>query len=255
MILAIDVGNTTTCLGILDDLNPVRSWRISTTANRTPDELSLILSSLLSKGDVEKSDVSAVSIGSVVPEADPHLAEVIASMFGFAPFFLTAQTVSGLALACDRPEEVGADRIANALAALELCGCPSIVVDFGTATTFDVISENGEYLGGVIAPGISISSEQLSSRTAKLPMVTIDVPEHVIGRNTIESIRSGLFFGTLGSVNEILSGIRSELGGKGEIIFTGGYAPLIATRMSPVPAIDLELTLKGLVLAVERDET
>jgi type III pantothenate kinase len=251
MILAVDVGNTTTSLGIMKDVEPVESWRISTTTGRTPDELALILGSLLNMSGVDREKLSAVSICSVVPESDPLFNEVIRAMFGIDPFFLTSQNASGLRIVCDRPEEVGADRIANSLAAMKLFGCPAVVVDFGTATTFDVVSQEGEYIGGVIAPGVSISAEQLSRRTAKLPMVAMDIPGRVIGRNTIESIRSGLFYGTIGSVNGILNGILGELNGESKVICTGGYARLISPHMKPQPVVDSDLTLKGLALAAE----
>ena len=250
MIFAIDIGNTTTTFGLLDGTEPLRSSRISTTADRSLDELATAFLSLLDSEGVEPAQVSAVSICSVVPDADSVVAGVARSVFGVEPFFLTAQSAIGIPVVYDKPEEVGADRIANALAALKLFGCPSVVVDFGTATTFDVVSGEGEYLGGVIVPGIAISSEQLFKRTAKLPMVSIEIPAHVIGRNTVESIQSGLFYGTLGAVNEILKRIRTELGSAPKVIYTGGYAALISPHVEPGPVVDADLTLKGLAIAV-----
>ncbi|MER3521902.1 MAG: type III pantothenate kinase, partial [Acidimicrobiia bacterium] len=252
MLLAIDVGNTQTVLGLFDD-KAVRDalrahWRISTEESRTADELALILRQLVDSAGFRIEEVRSVALCSVVPKVTASLRAVCAKHLGVDPLVLAPGVKSGMPILYDNPKEVGADRVANGVAAYEEYGGPAIVVDFGTATTFDAISKDGEYLGGAIAPGIEVASRALFDAAAGLRRVELVAPRQAIGRNTTESLQSGIVFGVAGQVDSMIERIRNELDGDVVTIATGGLAPLVISHCKLVQHHDAFLTLKGLVI-------
>jgi type III pantothenate kinase len=241
VLLAIDVGNTQTVLGLFDDERLRDHWRVATEPRRTGDELGPMLAGLL---DFEAVD--GVCLASVVPALVRGYEEV-AERWAHAPLLAVGPgTRTGIAMRHDDPREVGADRIANAVAAKERYGAPCIVVDFGTSTNFDVVSALGEYVGGVLAPGIEVSMEALFARAARLFTVDFVAPPTVIGRTTASALQSGLVYGFAGQVDAIVERIRGELGGDAPAIATGGLAELIAPHASTIQEVDPHLTLEGL---------
>jgi len=254
-LLVIDVGNTNIVLGVFQGTTLGAQWRLASSRERTADEYGILVRDLFALEKLPISDVSGIMIASVVPPLNFALAEMARKYFRIEPVFLEPGTRTGMAILCDTPQEVGADRIADAVAAYEKYGGPCVVLDFGTAITFDVISKKGEYLGGAIAPGIGIAAEALFERTAKLPRVEIREPEHVIGTNTVNSIQSGIFYGTVASVDGILDRLAAELGKEMKVIATGGQAPLIAGASKYKPPIDPSLTLEGLRIIYERNRS
>jgi type III pantothenate kinase len=253
MLLAVDVGNTQTVLGLFDGEQLVEHWRVATEAERTGDELAALFADLLELRGRSFDDVSGVSLSSTVPllvRAYQELAErhIDAPLLVLGPGART-----GMPILYDDPREVGPDRIANAVAARERYGAPCIVVDFGTSTNFDAISAEGEYVGGVLAPGVEISMEALFARAARLTKVDFVEPETVIGKTTVASLQSGLVYGFAGQVDGIVERMRTELGDTAPAIATGGLAELIAPHARTIEKVDPLLTLDGLRLVWDRN--
>jgi type III pantothenate kinase len=255
MILAIDIGNTHTVLGIFDRGDePRHRWRLSTRGDSTGDDLGTLLSELFTLHGLRLGDVAGTVVSSVVPSLSGAVVEVGMKYLGRAPLVVGPGTKTGVPILYDNPREVGADRIVNALAAIRLHGTPAIVVDFGTATTFDAVSAAGEYLGGAIAPGIGVSVEALAKRAARLPEVELSVPRRVIGRNTVESLQSGLVHGYSSLAEGIIVKMAAELGGRCHVIATGGWSEFLSPLIPSVQAVDMDLTLKGLKMIWEMNQ-
>jgi type III pantothenate kinase len=253
MLLAIDVGNTETVVGMFQADALTWHWRYSTVAQRTADELALLLGGFLEQRDMSFSrQITGVAVSSVVPDQTQALRTMVDRYFHFQPVVVEPGTKTGVPILYDNPKDVGADRIANAVAAYARFGGPAIVVDFGTATTFDVISTDGEYLGGVIFPGLKISATALFDAAARLPMVEIAPPRSIIARNTVESVQAGLVLGTASMVDGVVERIGKELG-QPVVIATGGLAELVIGECQSVDHHEPWLTLEGLRLIYERN--
>ena len=259
MLLTLDVGNSNTVLGLyrLNSDELVTSWRISTLRAQTIDEYGVLLLNLFSMRKIEATEVSSIIISSVVPPLDSTLRQVCEQYFNLKAMFVEPGIKTGMPILVDNPAELGADRLVNGVAAFARYGGPCIVVDFGTATTFDVISAKGEYIGGVIAPGLAISAEALFARAAKLSRVDVKKPSKVVGTNTVAHIQSGLYYGYIGLVDGILERILNETRHPDtpapKIIATGGLARLIVDDSRFIDTIDDMLTLDGLRLIYERN--
>jgi len=253
LLLALDVGNTNITLGLYSQADLLDHWRVSTRREATADELGAQLLGLLGVGGYGRRDVSGVVVSSVVPPLVTQVTDMCRRYFSADPLVVGPGTKTGVPILYDSPRDVGADRIVNAVAAIERYGCPAVVVDFGTATTFDAISERGEYLGGAIAPGIGTSTEALFRRAAKLPRVDLVRPTDAIGKNTVHSMQSGIVFGFAGQVDSIVRRFALELGALKAVIATGGLAPLIAPECDVVTVVDTLLTLEGLRLIHDRN--
>ena len=252
MLLAIDLGNTNTVFGVYDANDQlIMHWRLSTQKERTVDEYGILLRNLFALEKIDAKKIRRVIIASVVPPLDPVLHEMASSYFSVDPLFVTHEN-AGIPILYDDPREVGADRIVNAVAVVHKYGYPAIVVDFGTATTFDAITAAGEYGGGVIAPGIVISAEALYEHAAKLPRIEIQKPARVIGTSTIGSMQSGLFYGYVALVDGIITRMKKELGLNTRVIGTGGQAPFIAQDTKLIETVDPNITLDGLQLVASR---
>jgi type III pantothenate kinase len=258
MLLAIDVGNTNIVLGIFKDARLVASWRLATLRERTADELGILMTDLIAHQRIDATDITGIVMASVVPPLTSTIIEMTGRYFGKTPLVVDGDVKTGMPVRYEPPADVGADRIVNGIAAFEHYGRPEgrpvIVVDFGTATTFDAISEKGEYLGGVIAPGVQISADALFQRAARLPRVDVRKPPHVIGTTTVSSMQSGLFFGYVGLVEGIVRRIRAELGEGAACIATGGLAEMIAPETQMIDVVDRDLTLDGLRIVWERNQ-
>ena len=255
MLLVIDVGNTNTSLGVYRGSELVAHWRLTTNRARTVDEYGVHARNLFEFAGLDFKAISAIAIASVVPPLNYTLKTMAETYFNLSPVFVDSDTDTGLTILYEPASDVGADRIVDAVAAIEKYGAPCIIVDFGTATTFDVINEKGEYLGGVITPGIMISSDALFERAAKLPRVDIKRPQKVVGSSTTTAMQSGLYHGYTALVDGVLKKIIDEVAGVGKpprVIATGGLAPLIATGSEYIEHVDDTLTLDGLRLIYER---
>lgn len=253
MLLAIDVGNTQTVIGAYRGPDLVGHWRISTDANKTEDELALYYQGFLMLKGLSFSSFSAVIISSVVPAASMALDQMTREYWDFEPMIVGHNVDAGIRILMDTPQEVGPDRLVNAVAAFERYGGPCIVVDFGTATTFDAVSSEGDYLGGAIAPGIEISSRALFNAAARLPRVELHRPEAAIGRNTKWGMQSGIIFGFAGQVDRMVELMCEELKGKVVVVATGGLAEVVVPECRNIQVHDPLLTLHGLRLIYERE--
>jgi len=255
MLFAVDVGNTNLTLGVYLGDQLAAHWRLKTDVGQTVDGWGVLFRNLFVLNGLEISEIRGIIISSVVPQLDSSLEKMADRYFRTTPLFVTSTTDTGLTIATDNPEEVGADRIVNGVAAYARTRCATLVVDFGTATTFDAISARGEYLGGAIAPGIGISAEALFARAARLPRVEVRRPPHLIGRNTVHSLQSGLFHGYLALVDGMVRRMKEELDGEAKVIATGGLAEVLGPDLECVDDVDPLLTLQGLRLLHERNRT
>jgi type III pantothenate kinase len=247
MLLVIDVGNTNIVIGIYREESLVKDWRIRTERNTTEDEFSVLVTNLFSGSGIRLEDVSATIISCVVPPMMTILDSFCRKYLGHPPRWVDAKNSAGMPILYDNPDEVGADRIVNAVAAFHKYRSSLIVIDFGTATTFDAISEKGEYLGGAISPGIMIASEALFMKASKLPRIEmLTAPETVVGKNTAWSLKSGIIYGYAGLVDGMVNRMRQEMGTRPKVIATGGLAPLMADVAGTIDTVDGTLTLEGL---------
>ncbi len=254
MILAIDVGNSNVALGVFEGDDLSQNWRLSTTSQATSDDLGIAIRTLLGYNGMNFERIDAVVYATVVPPLVRSIEDMCDRYLGVRPLKVGPGTKTGINIKYQNPREVGPDRIANAVAAQHLFGGPSLVVDFGTATTFDVISSEGDYAGGVILPGVGISSEALFERAARLPRVDLYRPESTVGKNTADSIRSGIVNGYAGSVDAIVAKIARECGSPRRVVATGGWAGVIAPECELVDEVDPYLTLEGLRIIYQRNQ-
>jgi type III pantothenate kinase len=251
VLLAVDVGNTNIVLGAYDGSRLAASWRLATDQHRMPDEWGTQLIGLLAYRGMRLDDLDAAAISSVVPTLTVVFREMCERYLSISPLIVEPGIRTGTRILYDNPREVGADRIVNALAAFHRYGGPAIVIDFGTATTFDAISSGGDYLGGAISPGITVSTEALFRYAAKLPHVELARPKSAIGKNTIASMQAGIVLGYVGLVEGLVKRFQQELGGKAKVIATGGLARIIASETEMIDVVDDDLTLEGLRLVYE----
>jgi type III pantothenate kinase len=252
MLLVLDVGNTNTTVGVFDGTRLEHSWRLTSDRQRTVDEYGVLCRTLLQQSGLEVKTITDLAISSVVPPLDFTLNRMAETYFGIKPLFVNSAN-SGMPVLYDDPNEVGADRIVNAVAALARYGGPAVVVDFGTATTFDAVSRAGEYLGGIICPGIQISADALFKVAARLRRIDIRRPEVLIGTNPAGSVQSGLYYGNLALVDGVLERMAAELGPDTHVVATGGLAPLISRESKFIESIEPDLTLEGMRLVYQRN--
>ncbi len=254
MLLAIDVGNTNIVIGAFRGQTLVHTWRLTTIRERTADELGILVTNLCERHEIRNVDISGIIVASVVPPLTGTLLSMVSEYFGRVPLLFEPALNGGMPILIDNPSEVGADRVANGIAAFANYGkgLPLIIVDFGTATTFDAVSARGEYLGGIICPGPNVSAEALFQRAARLPRIDVKKPARVIGTNTIAAMQSGLFWGYVDMVEGLLRRMKVELGGSATILATGGLAPIVAPESSLIEHVDQDLTLHGLRLVWQR---
>jgi len=254
VLLAVDAGNTEIVLGVFRGTELAHTWRLSTQPDRTSDELALLFAGCLDRVGLSfDRDLTGAVLASVVPAVSSSFLEMAERAFPFEPVVVGPGTKTGVPVLTDNPREVGADRVVNALAAFHRYGGPSIVVDFGTSTNFDVASERGEFLGGVIAPGLQVSAQSLFQKAARLTRVDLLPPRSPIGKSTVEAVQSGLLYGTAGLVDAIVERIRAELGGTATVIATGGLAPVIVPHARTIEHHEPWLTLEGLRLVFEKN--
>jgi type III pantothenate kinase len=253
MLLAFDVGNTTIAIGLFRGRKLVKSWKIRTDSDKTSDEYGAMLLNLMQVAGLAPGKVTGAIVSSVVPPLTPVVEELCRTYFATEANVVGPGLKTGMPILYENPSEVGADRITAAVAAFEKYGGPVIVLDFGTATTFDAVSAKGEYLGGAIAPGVRISAEALYLKTAKLPRIEIRKPKKAIGRTTVASMQSGLYFGYIGLVSRTIAEIRKELGPNARVISTGGFGGQVAAEVPEIEAHEPDLVLEGLRIIYERN--
>jgi type III pantothenate kinase len=253
MLLAVDAGNTNVVVGVFEGERLAASWRLTTSRSQTVDEFGLLLRGLFNAAAMPIKSVKGAIVASVVPPLDSVLRQSIEQHFSTVPIMVGPGLKTGIPILYEPPSDVGADRIVNAVAAVARYGAPTIVVDFGTATTFDVISKRGEYAGGIIAPGVGIAAEALFARAARLPRVELRKPDRLIGNTTVGSIQSGLYFGYLGLVDGILERLFEDFGGPVTVIATGGWSTLLAGGSRHIRHVEPMMTLEGLRLLWERN--
>ncbi|MEJ2421720.1 MAG: type III pantothenate kinase [Acidobacteriota bacterium] len=254
MILVLDIGNTETTAGLFEEDRLAHCWRLSTARHRTLDEWGALLLSIFRLNEIDMKEVRGVVVSSVVPPADTPLREMSRRYFGCEPLFIAPGVKTSLNILYDNPSEVGADRVVKAVAAFKKYPTPAIVVDFGTATTFDMLDVHGNYIGGVIAPGVGISAEALFERAAKLPKVEIARPQRVIGKSTVASMQSGVYWGYVSLVEGILARMKREFGEVKTVVATGGFAAVMADDCSLIDVVDETLTLEGLRIIYDRNQ-
>ncbi len=255
MLLCIDVGNTNIVLGLWAEEKWLAHWRVRTDRDQMPDEYAMLLQALLRDGGFELSTITRVVLASVVPPLTTTFTELFARYLGDKTLIVGPGVRSGLRIRIDNPVELGADLVANAVAAYHRFHSACIIVDFGTATTFSAVSAEGDYLGVAIAPGLGVAAEALSGRTAQLPRVSLAPPPAAIGKNTVHSMQSGLMFGYVGLVEGLIDRIRAELGADAQVIATGGLSRVLAPLTDRIQVVDPWLTLEGLRLIAERNES
>ncbi|MBN2332659.1 MAG: type III pantothenate kinase [Deltaproteobacteria bacterium] len=251
MILVVDVGNTNTVLGLFRDRQLIRSWRVATNFSRTEDEYGILFNNLFSYSSINSSEIRGMSLACVVPPMLDLMVSMAKKYLHLKPLVVGPGIKTGMPIMLDNPREIGADRIVNAVAAYQQHKQSLVVIDFGTATTFDCVSAKGEYLGGIIAPGLQISIEALFQRASKLPRVEMIRPREVVGKNTVHSMQSGIVYGYLSLVEGLVSRISHELQTEPLVIATGGLAPLIARETATIDQVDELLTLDGLLYLYE----
>ena len=251
MLLTLDIGNTSVHIGLWDGDRIAHTWRIGVEQEKLPDEYGVLLMNLLSTEDITAKDVHACIVGCDVPPLIPTFEQVCRKYFKIEPMVVGHGLRTGVRILYDNPKQLGADRIIDAVAASKLYGTPVIIVDFGTATVFDAVNEQGDYLGGAIAPGIGIASEALFSRAAMLYRVQLERPPVAIGKNTIHAMQSGILFGYVGLVEGVVERFKKELGGDPKVVATGGLAALIASETDCIDVVNGDLTLTGLRLIYE----
>ncbi len=255
MLLAVDIGNTITTLGTFEGKELRSTWYTATVIHRTADEHAILLLNLLRNRGLDTPDIKEVALCSVVPPLTSIYEEMFQRHFGISPLVVVAGIKTGVRICMDNPKEVGADRIVDAAAAHHLYGGPIIIVDLGTGTTFDTVSESGDYLGGAIAPGIGVAAEAMFRRAAMLPHIDLARPSRVIGTNTIDAMKSGIVFGYVALVEGMVARIQRELGTKTKVVATGGYAELIAKETKVIDEVNPNLTLIGLMLVYQMNKT
>ena len=254
MLFAIDIGNTSIVFGLFEKENLLAHWRIRSEQSRTTDEYWVLVNEFMRLNNIDAGSIDDIIVSSVVPPLVPIFEELSLKYFSVKPLFIGPGVKTGISILYKNPEEVGADRIVNAAGGYNKYGGPLIIVDFGTATTFDAVSAVGEYIGGAIFPGVEISLEALFKRTSKLPRVDMIMPDHVIGRSTVESIQSGVAYGFMGMIDNIVAKMRVEIDGKCRVIGTGGLLNIIAEKTKSIDTIDPFLTLDGLRIIHERNQ-
>jgi type III pantothenate kinase len=252
MLLVVEVGNTNTKIGVFDHARLLVSWRLTTRREQTADEYGVFIETLLRTRGLAPPDIRGVAISNVVPPVEQTLHWMSEKYFGIEPFSVESSADCGLILAVDDPREVGADRVVKSVAAQALYGAPLIVIDFGTATTFDCVNAVGEFMGGAIAPGLATSVDALLSRAARLYRVELVRPRSAIGRNTVTNIQSGVIYGYAGLVDGLIERMKSEMGGSPRVVATGGHAALIAESTRSIEIVNPDLTLEGLRMLYER---
>lgn len=256
MIFVLDIGNTNTVLGVFENDRLKHEWRIKTDRHKTSDEFAMVIKSLFDFKGISFADISGVIISSVVPPIMRALEKMCRVYFQLEPLIIGRENIDPLlSMVYPHPHEIGADRIVNAVGAIEAYGSPLIIIDFGTATTYCYINENSEYVGGLIAPGIKISVEALYQKASKLPKIEIQQPHNIVGQSTIEAMQSGVFYGYIGQVDGIVEKIMQEMGGtKPTVVATGGLATLMANESKSIDVVDQHLTLKGLYLIYQKNK-
>jgi type III pantothenate kinase len=254
MLLVLDVGNTKTGVGVYSDGKWVADWRVTTHLDHLADEYYVLLKALLEDAGLSFPKISGAALASVVPPLTATFEELVVRTLGRPPVIVGPGVRTGVQIKVENPREVGADRIANTAAVHKLHGGPAIVIDLGTATTFDVVSKDGDYLGGAIAPGLGIAADALVRRTAKLPKVELTFPESAIGRNTVAAMQSGLVIGYVGLVKELIARLKKELGGNPKVIATGGMGEMIAAWTNVIDVVSPRLTLEGIRIIYELNE-
>ncbi|NLM75781.1 MAG: type III pantothenate kinase [Clostridiaceae bacterium] len=252
MLLVIDVGNTSSAIGVYKNNTLIGNWRISTDKERTSDETGMFLISMLNTAGISPDHIRDVIMCSVVPPAMHSIVNAIKKYIKKTPLIVGIGVKTGINIKYENPKEIGSDKIVNAVAALKLYGGPVIIVDFGTATTFCAVNSKGDYKGGIICPGIKISAEALFSKASKLPRIEIVKPKHIIGRNTVNSMQSGIFYGFVGQVEYIVGLMKAEMGESGiKVVATGGMANLIASETKSIDIVNPNLSLEGLKFIYE----